>query len=231
MEAVSNKGQLDVLQMALTPSRLELQHQAETVTLATTQTESASREAASARADLNSVQMELQTCKIESQQNISTFASVTARLDNADKAAASAKAEMETLRTQLEASKQVQQQQTNAIQNMTEEAKRYGTELLQTRSSLETSKLEIGQKVAMIEQLNRDRDVERNAARQEREKQNRALQTMSEDARRGQDELQQTKQLVDGLRRELDQRNDQINQIVRRTQDANNNPLKNLFPW
>ncbi|KAK4691289.1 hypothetical protein P7C71_g5678, partial [Lecanoromycetidae sp. Uapishka_2] len=229
-EAASNKVELDALQMALTASKLELQHQAETVALATAQTENASREAASAKAELSSVQMELQTCKLESQQHTSTMASVTLRLENADKEAASAKAENETLRTQIEALKQVQQQQSNAIQSMTEEAKRYGTELLQTRSSLETSRLDIGQKLAMIEQLNRDRDVERNAARQERERQGVALQNSSEEARRAQNELQQARQAVDGLKRELDQKNDQVNQIMRRMQDGSSNPLK-MFGW
>ena len=77
--------------------------------------------------------------------------------------------EAETLRTQAEAYKQLQQQQNTAIQTMTEDAKRQGTELLQTRSSLENSKLDISQKVTTIEQLTRDRDAERNATRLERE--------------------------------------------------------------
>lgn len=109
---------------------------------------------------------------------------------------------------------------------MTEEAKRYGTELLQTRSALETSKLDVGQKTAMIEQLNRDRDAERNAFRQEREQQNRALQAMTEEMRRAQKEVEMMRDNMSMLRRDLDQKNEQINEIKRRFEEAKG---KNTF--
>ena len=114
---------------------------------------------------------------------------------------------------------------------MTEEAKRYGTELLQTRSALETSKLDVGQKNAMIEQLTRDRDAERTSLHQEREQLKRSMQAAIEEVRGVQKELVRARDEVSMLRRDLDQKNEQIAQVTRRIEEARGgNPMK-FFPW
>ena len=121
--------------MTIDASKLESQHQAETLALTATQMEHANKEAASAQAELKGLQAELDTCKVDSHQQATTLASVTSRVESADKSAASARAKAEALRTQMDAYKQVQQQQNGAIQMMTEDAKRHGIELLRTQSS------------------------------------------------------------------------------------------------
>ena len=111
---------------------------------------------------------------------------------------------------------------------MTEDAKRHGIELLRTQSSLETIKLDITQKIAIIEQLTRDRDAERAAARQERVQREYALQGLGEELRGARDRLERAEDAYRNSQRELDQYKDQLNQVKSYGERAKSNPFSAL---
>ena len=109
---------------------------------------------------------------------------------------------------------------------MTEDLKQKGGDLAQTRSALESTKLDIAQKIAMIEQVTRDRDNERNLARQEREQQAQVLQDVRFKADRAQQEARRCRESLERVQRDLDQKNQQLDHIKYQMEEFGRNPVK-----